>query len=408
MPSSPLLPSTQPVPGKRLLVCSAGLSTHVETEVHLGIRRFALTRPDWELGYLSAAEANTLSPEDLHVWNLDGIFLLVRPQQTPVLLQLPSPPLILIDLYHTRPKGIPRIEIDDDAIGARAAEYFLGNRFEHFAVAISADSPAYATFRARGFTLALAARHLTPLSFQLRQFADRPWQPDPDLNTWLLSLPFPVALYCTQDAVALHVLNACQHLGLRVPDDISILGTDNHPLLCESVRPFLSSIRQPHQLAGYRAAEYMQQLTTPHPGATPPPLSCEAIDACEIIERQSTSLRAIPDPAIAKAVAHLRQHALDDGSIDIAAQAAGLNRRALERGIKRHLGVTPGQYVIEVKIDHAKHLLTHTNQRMWEIAEACNMTQEHFATLFRKNAGMTPSAFRRTRQALTTPSTRHQ
>jgi transcriptional regulator GlxA family with amidase domain len=52
----------------------------------------------------------------------------------------------------------------------------------------------------------------------------------------------------------------------------------------------------------------------------------------------------------------------------------------------------------EVKLDHAKRLLRESELRMWEIAEACLMTQEHFATFFRKNANISPSAYRRKRK----------
>jgi transcriptional regulator GlxA family with amidase domain len=76
---------------------------------------------------------------------------------------------------------------------------------------------------------------------------------------------------------------------------------------------------------------------------------------------------------------------------------AGINRRALERGFRRFLGVSPGQYMTEVKLDHARKLLSQTDLRMWEIAEACQMTQDHFSYLFRTTTGQTPSAYRRTK-----------
>ena len=51
------------------------------------------------------------------------------------------------------------------------------------------------------------------------------------------------AIVCSHDMLANSVLNHCQELGLRVPEDISILGFDDLPL-CQLTTPPLTTIRQ--------------------------------------------------------------------------------------------------------------------------------------------------------------------
>jgi LacI family transcriptional regulator len=376
-------------------MCITGLSQYYELDVLMGIRRFALNRPDWEMGYVDADAAHGEPLREVLAWKPDGILIVTQSTRVPELLRLKDVPTVIIDRHHDHPPGVSRIEVDDEAVGRRAAEYFLKNRFSHLAVAVSPQNPLYSSLRADGFAKALAARRITPHTFQVQQISGRPWFHQPELNAWLESLPKPVGIYCVQDMVAQRILEQCRELGLHIPSEVSVLGTDNHRLLCEAFRPFLSSIPQPLEACGFRAAELLQELLEYRAAGKTAPVVCERIAPGDVVERQSTSLRAIADPAIAKAANYLHDHLLQGGSIDEAVRVAGINRRSLERGFQRHLGVTPGQYMNEVKIDHAKRLLTETELRMSEVAEACGMVQEHFATFFRKQTGQTPSAYRR-------------
>ena len=51
------------------------------------------------------------------------------------------------------------------------------------------------------------------------------------------------ALICSHDLLARDVMHCCQKNGLRVPEDLSILGIDDLPI-CQNTSPTLSSIRQ--------------------------------------------------------------------------------------------------------------------------------------------------------------------
>jgi len=68
------------------------------------------------------------------------------------------------------------------------------------------------------------------------------------------------------------------------------------------------------------------------------------------------------------------------------------------RAFHESTGDTPLCYVQAVQIEEAKRLLVDSGRSITEIALDCGFSDaQHFATAFHKNAGMTPSAFRRSR-----------
>lgn len=61
----------------------------------------------------------------------------------------------------------------------------------------------------------------------------------------------------------------------------------------------------------------------------------------------------------------------------------------------KYTGMSPGQYMIQLKIDKARQLLIQTNKSVKEIAFECNFSSGHyFSTLFKKKTGMSPESYR--------------
>ena len=71
----------------------------------------------------------------------------------------------------------------------------------------------------------------------------------------------PSAVFCANDLVALGVLQALTHAGLRVPHDVAIVGYDDIDFAAAAAVP-LSSVRQPRQLLGRTAAELLLAETS--------------------------------------------------------------------------------------------------------------------------------------------------
>ncbi|WP_438445988.1 helix-turn-helix transcriptional regulator [Gorillibacterium sp. sgz5001074] len=69
------------------------------------------------------------------------------------------------------------------------------------------------------------------------------------------------------------------------------------------------------------------------------------------------------------------------------------------RCMKKHLGMTPLQYVLHLRLEEARKLLTHTVLTIPEIAEQVGIPEtNYFVRLFSKKLGMPPGAYRKMRR----------
>jgi len=82
------------------------------------------------------------------------------------------------------------------------------------------------------------------------------------------------------------------------------------------------------------------------------------------------------------------------------ARAVGMSTFSFGRRFKVTTGITPHQYVIRRRIRKAMSLLASTERSICDIAlDVGCACQSHLTTMFRKYAGTTPSAFRRSAKA---------
>jgi LacI family transcriptional regulator len=74
-----------------------------------------------------------------------------------------------------------------------------------------------------------------------------------------LLLSNPDAVFVVSDTMALGALQAIKRQGLRVPEDIAIVGFDNLPPAVQAA-PLLTTIHQPVDESGYKAVEALLQM----------------------------------------------------------------------------------------------------------------------------------------------------
>ena len=77
-----------------------------------------------------------------------------------------------------------------------------------------------------------------------------------------LFLPFPTAVFCGNDSIALGAMEVLAENGIRVPDDISIAGFDD-TLTARITTPQLTTMRQPFRQMGRRAVEVLLPQINP-------------------------------------------------------------------------------------------------------------------------------------------------
>ncbi len=367
-------------------------------EFKIGVLQYARPAKDW--AFVQCAASNII--EDLRrrdgyfdggigEFGHDTLWAAALDAQYPV-----------VNLYGGRDfEGLPTVGVDDHAIGAMAAQHLASQGLRHFAYFGLLPERGFSKGRERGFALELrrlgfgfnAFDHAR--KYPLRRKAPSTHLPDEfQLAGWLQSLPLPCGVFCCDDMRADWVSVEARNIGLRVPDDIAILGVDNNPVHCESSLPRLSSIRLPARRAGYEAAKMLDSLIAkPRSGKVPrillPP------EAVEI--RESTDLLAVDNPNLVRALKYIRANA-HTGKLRVPEVVAQTSycRRILEAKFRQSLGRTIFQEIRRLQIENSQRLLRETQDTMASIAEAAGWgSASHFGVEFKKITGMSPGEYRK-------------
>lgn len=115
----------------------------------------------------------------------------------------------------------------------------------------------------------------------------------------------PTALFCANDLLALGVLQELTRLGMRVPQDVAVVGYDDIDYAAAAVVP-LTSVRQPRELLGRTAAELIfeevsqGELHTHRQVVFEPELVVRASSALRRRSRAVPSSRLARSPAVAR------------------------------------------------------------------------------------------------------------
>lgn len=233
----------------------------------------------------------------LQAWNPTGIVAhIASPDLADALLDLNVP---MVNTSHVLDgMAVPRVGVDDFAVGRMAGDFFVQRKFQNFAF-IGEPWNAYSRERLAGYQEALRESGSDCAVFERRQVSPTHGAsyaaPDFDeIGRWLASLPRPLALLAANDHVALRVGESRLLAGLRVPEDICLLGVDDDDLICNMAYPPLASIALPGQMVGYKAAELLRNLmggmTPPEKPLILPPVGVVLRASANIIHRREQQL----------------------------------------------------------------------------------------------------------------------
>ena len=212
------------------------------------------------------------------------------------------------------------------------------------------------------------------------------------MTAWLQSLAKPVGVMACNDVRGRQVIEACLEAGLRVPDDVAVLGVDEDRLLCELANPPLSSVVLNLDRAGYQAAELLDGLMA---GRLQPPQRILA-EALWIIPRRSTDVLAIEDRHVAAAVRFIRDHCREAIAVGDVVSQANISRRGLEIRFQHVLGRSIRQQIQRVRLGWSQRLLVETNLSAEKIAHACGFSSlSYLSSVFRRELGTTLTDYRR-------------
>jgi LacI family transcriptional regulator len=107
--------------------------------------------------------------------------------------------------------------------------------------------------------------------------------------------PAPTAICCGNDRMAIAVYGMLRTRGLRIPDDISVAGYDDHRLISETLFPTLTTVELPYRAIGSRAAELLMSRPRSRCGTTVPETRSKAVSSTR---SSMTSTPASPTGAV--------------------------------------------------------------------------------------------------------------
>jgi len=67
----------------------------------------------------------------------------------------------------------------------------------------------------------------------------------------------PTALFCFNDRMAMGAYDALRKLGLRIPDDVAVVGFDNQEIIADNLYPRLTTLQLPHYEMGEWAVNFL-------------------------------------------------------------------------------------------------------------------------------------------------------
>jgi LacI family transcriptional regulator len=362
-----------------------------------GIVRYARLHGPWGF-YVTPGDFKQALPKMQH-WGGTGIIARIEtPQIAKAVLDSGLPAIVLDRSERQSQPDHPlsrfsEVASDSAQAAAMAASHLLERGFRHYAFAGIAgrvwsdlrEASFCETVRAAGFAVQV---YPAP-----RARRDRVWEREqPVLAEWLRQLPRPAGLMACNDDRGREVLEACRSAGVRVPEELAVIGVDNDELLCDLSDPPLSSVALNAEGVGYRAAELLDHLML---GRVRKPQRLVA-GPLHVVTRRSTEIVAIDDPEVVAALRFLHDHAaLPIGVKDIVRQIA-ISRRNLELRFQAAVGRTLHAELQRVRLERARRLLSETDLPIPAVAQAAGYsTACYFIQVFRRAQGTTPARYRR-------------
>lgn len=279
--------------------------------------------------------------------------------------------------------------VDDDAIAEIAVRHLVQTGLEHFGYCGPSGTQVPAARRGARFCEGVKRLGFSVDTFdQISAMGETPRAP---LTAWLRRLEKPAGVLAFDDKVAERVLTACRWAGISVPEQVAIVGVGNDELICELVEPQLTSVSVPVREIGRLAAETLDALA--HGRSSP--RQCAVVPS-EMIVRASSERLPLAHPSVVAAINLIRASSNAPYGTDQIAVAIGISRRSLERRFATAMGQTVHDFIVDVRLRHAKRLLRRSDGSIGEVARQCGYSAPSaFSRMFEAREGCRPEAYRR-------------
>ncbi|WP_152394794.1 LacI family DNA-binding transcriptional regulator [Paenibacillus guangzhouensis] len=164
-------------------------------------------------------------------------------------------PFVLVDNQLNTP-SVSSVIVDNDQGGYDATKYLI--ELGHTRIAHISGPRVFRSSidREKGFLRALSEAGLAPFIVEEAEFSISDGYDI--VRRWIQEDRLPTAIFAGDDNLAFGAINALSEAGIRVPDQVSIVGFDDQ-YLAESLRPHLTTVRQPATQIARTAVELIMK-----------------------------------------------------------------------------------------------------------------------------------------------------
>lgn len=216
-----------------------------------------------------------------------------------------------------------------------------------------------------------------------------------EVAQWLTELPKPAGIFSQQTYAGQYLCRACELLGLRVPAEIAIIGSDGFDIATAS-HPPVTSIRVPAEAVGFEAARLAAAMLD----GAPAPAEFVLVKGTRLIHRGSTRKDVFEGCNIDRALSFIDEHACEGIKVnDVISHTQRVSRVTFHKRFLEQVGSTPADIIQARKLDEARRLLAETEMSSGTIAGMCGYEDYiHFYRVFRKYEGVSPTQYRQMAQ----------
>ena len=358
-------------------------------ELLRGIRSWSREKDSWSFRLVEEGRG-AVKPGWLASWDGDGIIARVENKTIQAFLKSMKLPVVDVSAAF-EDSGFPQVVTDSAEVVKLAIDYLENLGFRHFAYC--GDSAfRWSCLREQEFVRGIEKRGGKP--FVRGQRVSRLETEIERLGNWLEALPKPVAVLACYDVRGQEVMEACRERGLKVPEEVAVLGVHDDKILCELCDPPMSSVIPDPKRAGYEAAALLKRMMDgerPRKAERKPRL----IPPIGISARQSTDVVAIPDERIARALRFIKERACEGINVADVLKNCPMARTQLERRFRQVIGRSPREEIERVRMLRVQELLSRTALPISAIAEEAGFEYpEYLSVAFKRCFGVTPKAYR--------------
>lgn len=332
-------------------------------------------------------------PEALELWHPDGVIVECtgRAPQLP-LEDFGSLPVVLLDCYPmlTEKRSVC-VYTDAGSIARLAAQELFRLGLSEFAFLPYTEDTLWSRNREEEF-----ARLVRESGLKFRRLS----VPSGKTNTVRLveflmpqieKLEKPCGLFAVNDEMGRAAISACEALGVNVPEDVAVVGTDDDESLCESASISLSSVRVDFDAAGYTAARLLDLRMSGRRRR----VESAAMSAVKVVRRASSIRVRATDKRVIKAMEYIRKNATRGIDTQDVVSEMGCSRRLADLRFREALGHTVFDEIRAVRIERVKDLLMKPGQEVFAIPDLCGYrTLAELCRDFKKRTGQTLRGWR--------------